>query len=52
MNLTQRREAIRKQMAAEGMDLLFAFHDGTHFIEKPDPVTIICRFQGRWAIAP
>jgi Xaa-Pro aminopeptidase len=46
MNLAQRREAIRKQMAAEGMDLLFAFHDGTHFIEKPDPVTILSGFKG------
>ncbi len=45
MNLAQRREAIRKQMAAEGLDMLFAFHDGTHFIEKPDPVTILSGFK-------
>ena len=31
MNFQQRFEAIRGDMAGEGLDLLLGFHDGTHF---------------------
>src|SRR3954471_6594089 len=38
MNLTDRRDAVRKMMAAEGCDLLMAFSNGLHAIQAPDPV--------------
>jgi Xaa-Pro aminopeptidase len=37
--------AIRKEMAAQGIDLLVAFHDGAHFIEKPNAVMALTGFK-------
>lgn len=45
MNLADRRQAVLSTMAEEGLDLLLGLHDGTHFIEKPDPVTILSGFK-------
>ena len=37
--------AIRRRMADEGLERIVAVHDGTHFIETPNPVTVLVRFQ-------
>jgi Xaa-Pro aminopeptidase len=37
--------AIRKEMAAQRIDLLVAFHDGAHFIEKPNAVMALTGFK-------
>lgn len=36
---------IRHDMEALGIDLLLAFHDGAHFIEKPNPVMVLSGFK-------
>lgn len=41
----ERLEAIRGGMAARGLDLLVAVHDGAHFIETPNPVTVLTGFK-------
>jgi Xaa-Pro aminopeptidase len=37
--------AIRHRMADEGLDRIVAVHDGTHFIETPNPVTVLTGFK-------
>jgi Xaa-Pro dipeptidase len=41
----ERLKAIRDQMAARGLDLIVAVHDGAHFIEAPNPVTVLTGFK-------
>ncbi len=36
---------IRRDMAEQGIDLLLAFHDGAHFIEKPNAVMVLSGFK-------
>jgi Xaa-Pro aminopeptidase len=45
MTFEERLEAIRANMAARKLDLLVALHDGAHFIETPNPVTVISGFK-------
>jgi Xaa-Pro aminopeptidase len=37
--------AIQSDMAQQGIDLLLAFHDGAHFIEKPNAVMVLSGFK-------
>jgi Xaa-Pro dipeptidase len=37
--------AIRGQMREQGVDLLLGFHDGGHFIEKPNAVMVLSGFK-------
>ena len=37
--------AIRRDMEEQGIDLLLAFHDGAHFIEKPNAVMVLSDFK-------
>jgi hypothetical protein len=32
-------------MGEQGINLLLAFHDGTHFIEKPNPIMVLSGFK-------
>jgi len=41
----ERLQAIRANMAARGLDLVVAVHDGGHFIETPNPVTVLSGFK-------
>ena len=45
MNFNSRLEAIRKDMDAQGIDLLLAFHDGVHFIEKQNAIMVLAGFK-------
>ena len=36
---------IRAQMREQGVDLLLGFHDGGHFIEKPNAVMVLSGFK-------
>jgi Xaa-Pro dipeptidase len=45
MNHQDRIEAICAGMAAEGLDLIVGIHDGTHFIETPNPVMVLSGFK-------
>jgi Xaa-Pro aminopeptidase len=45
MTFDERLQAIRGGMAARGLDLLVAVHDGAHFIETPNPVTVLTGFK-------
>jgi Xaa-Pro dipeptidase len=38
-------DATRRDMAQQGIDLLVAFHDGAHFIEKPNAVMVLSGFK-------
>jgi Xaa-Pro aminopeptidase len=37
--------AIRREMEEQGIDLLLGFHDGVHFIEKPNAVMVLSGFK-------
>src|SRR4029434_11240867 len=37
--------AIRSDMEEQGIDLLLGFHDGAHFIEKPNAVMVLSGFK-------
>lgn len=37
--------ALRRDMERQEIDLLLAFHDGAHFIEKPNPVMVLSGFK-------
>jgi Xaa-Pro aminopeptidase len=37
--------AIRHEMEEQGIDLLLGFHDGAHFIEKPNAVMVLSGFK-------
>ena len=41
MTFEERLRAICAGMAKRGLDLIVAVHDGAHFIETPNPVTVI-----------
>ena len=41
----ERLQAICGGMAARGLDLIVAVHDGAHFIETPNPVTVLTGFK-------
>ena len=45
MTFDERLAAIRANMAARKLDLLVAVHDGAHFIETPNPVTVLSGFK-------
>ena len=45
MTFGERLAAIRAAMQAQGLDRLIAIHDGAHFIEKPNPVTVLTGFK-------
>ena len=43
--------AIRRRMVEEGLDRIVAIHDGTHFIETPNPVMVLSGFKALGAAA-
>jgi len=43
--------AVRRRMAEEKLDRIVAIHDGTHFIETPNPVTVLSGFKSLGAAA-
>jgi Xaa-Pro dipeptidase len=45
MNFQDRLAAIRLRMEEEKLDLLVGLHDGTHFIETPNPVMVLGGFK-------
>jgi Xaa-Pro aminopeptidase len=45
MTFDERLQAIRDSMAARGLDVIVAVHDGAHFIETPNPVTVLTGFK-------
>ena len=51
MNFQQRLADICGRMREEKLDLLVALHDGGHFIEKPNPVTVLTGFKALGASA-
>jgi Xaa-Pro aminopeptidase len=38
-------DKVRRDMTEQGVDLLLAFHDGAHFIEKPNAVMALSGFK-------
>ncbi len=51
MNFNDRLADICARMRAEQLGLLVALHDGGHFIEKPNPVTVLTGFKALGAAA-
>src|SRR5215469_5901655 len=51
MNFDQRLADICARMREEKLALLVALHDGGHFIEKPNPVTVLTGFKALGASA-
>src|SRR3978361_2189946 len=45
MTFQKRLDDIGRRMRDEKLLLLVALHDGAHFIEKPNPVTVITGFK-------
>jgi Xaa-Pro aminopeptidase len=45
MNFNERLADICARMREEKLALLIALHDGAHFIEKPNPVTVLTGFK-------
>src|SRR5689334_21305432 len=45
MTFDERLKAICANMAARNLDLIIAVHDGGHFIETPNPVTVLSGFK-------
>lgn len=45
MDANDTLSALRRDMEAQGIDLLLAFHDGVHFIEKPNAVMVLAGFK-------
>ena len=45
MNFQQRLADICARMREAKLDLIVAIHDGAHFIEKPNPVTVVSGFK-------
>jgi len=45
MTFDERVKAICANMAARNLDVIVAVHDGGHFIETPNPVTVISGFK-------
>ena len=51
MNFKERLDDIRARMKDEKLDLLVGLHDGSHFIEKPNPVMVMANFKALGASA-
>src|SRR5262245_63175041 len=51
MNFQQRLADICRRMREERLDFLVAFHDGSHFIETPNPVMVVTGFKSLGAAA-
>jgi Xaa-Pro dipeptidase len=51
MNFQERLSDICRRMWDEKLLLLVALHDGAHFIEKPNPVTVLSGFKSIGAAA-
>src|SRR5579872_6212349 len=51
MNFQERLDGICARMREEKLSLLIAVHDGAHFIEKPNPVTVLTGFKSLGAAA-
>jgi Xaa-Pro dipeptidase len=51
MNFQERLADICRRMRDEKLALLVAVHDGAHFIEKPNPVTVVSGFKSIGAAA-
>ncbi len=45
MDSTDTLRAIRREMGEQSSDLLLGFHDGAHFIEKPNAVMVLSGFK-------
>ena len=45
MDSSDTLRAIRHEMEEQGIDLLLGFHDGAHFIEKPNAVMVLSGFK-------
>jgi Xaa-Pro aminopeptidase len=45
MTFEERLQAICDRMAERQLDLILAAHDGAHFIETPNPVTVLSGFK-------
>src|SRR5215471_2401636 len=45
MTFDERLAAIRTNMIERRLDALVAIHDGSHFIETPNPVFVLSRFK-------
>ena len=45
MNFNERLSDILARMREAKLDAIVAVHDGAHFIEKPNPVTVISGFK-------
>ena len=45
MNFNDRLADILARMREAKLDAVVALHDGAHFIEKPNPVTVITGFK-------
>jgi Xaa-Pro dipeptidase len=45
MDSSDTLRAIRHEMEEQGINLLLAFHDGAHFIEKPNAVMVLSGFK-------
>ena len=51
MTHDERLAAIRAGMTEHKLDQLVAIHDGAHFIETPNPVTVLSGFKSIGAVA-
>jgi Xaa-Pro aminopeptidase len=45
MNFAETLRSIRCAMEGDGIELLIGFHDGAHFIEKPNAVMVLSGFK-------
>src|SRR5882672_1395813 len=45
MTFNDRLADILRRMQEAKLDLIIALHDGAHFIEKPNPVTVLSGFK-------
>jgi len=45
MTFEERLAAVCARMAGRNLDLILAAHDGAHFIETPNPVTVLSGFK-------
>jgi len=51
MTFMERLAAIRAAMAEAELDLLIGVHEGSHFIERPNPVMVLTQFKALGAAA-
>ena len=45
MDSSDALRAIRREMGEQSIDLLLGFHDGAHFLEKPNAVMVLSGFK-------